>query len=189
MLLRILPTCYQQLLQNVHIFKHILSSKTKLKNKHQYTLQKWEIIFGRKMCLIFTMSLENMAYFLHAFVILRWNTTLFVILHGDSLCGCCLSSFELLAESFRSLNSGLFQPGKINSCGCHGTMANLSRSEREWKKESWPASLSVGSSIFAHRAADVKTLYEQRLKTNTLLWSWSRGLSVGWRLLVEKAVG
>lgn len=143
--------------------------------KKQTSIHITEMIFGRKMCLLFTISLKN--------------TTLFVILHGDSLYGCCLSSFELLAKSFRSLNSGLFQPGKINSCGCHGTMANLSRSERERKKESWPASLSVGSSIFAHRAADVKTLYEQRLKTNTLLWSRSRGLSVGWRLLVEKAVG
>lgn len=36
---------------------------------------------------------------------------------------------------------------------------------------------------------DAKTLYGSRLKTNTLLWNWSHGLSVSWRLLVEKAAG
>lgn len=47
----------------------------------------------------------------------------------------------------------------------------------ERNKESWPASLSVGSCTF-----DANTFYSPRLKTNTLLWSWSRGLSVDWRL-------
>lgn len=77
MLLRILPTCYQQHLQNAWQLSTFSLLQNQTKNKHQYILQKWEI-FGRKMCLIFTVSLKTRAYFLHAFVILWGEKPLYL---------------------------------------------------------------------------------------------------------------
>ncbi len=83
----------------------------------------------------------------------------------------------------RSLVSGLFLASKMNSCGCHDMMANLSQSERKRDDRR----LSQWAAAYLHIWH--KYFYGPRLKTNTLLWSWSRGLSVNWRLLVEKAFG
>ncbi len=68
----------------------------------------------------------------------------------------------------RSLVSGLFLASKMNSCGCHDMMLNLSQSERKRVDRR----LSQWAAAYLHIWH--KYFYGPRLKSNTLLWSWSR---------------
>ncbi len=79
---------------------------------------------------------------------------------------CLFVAFEFLV--CRSLVSGLFLASKMNSCGCHDMMLNLSQSERKRDDRR----LSQWAAAYLHIWH--KYFYGPRLKTNTLLWSWSR---------------
>lgn len=150
------------------------------KNKHQFALQKLQF-WGVEMCWIFIVSLQMLIFFMHLWF---WGEI-------QPFLSCCVQILCVVVV-YRLLNYWLKVAGLRMVVYSNLVRLIVVVAMERWQtslgvKESWPASLSVG--VFAHCAANAETLYESRLKTNTLLWSWSRGLSVGWRLLVEKAVG